>query len=96
MRGKSTGGTDHGVPNLPAEISCITLNRRGSTLSGERILSSLSIGALVVAGLKGASLRLAISGIGPTEGRVTVEGGVRRIERGVSILAMGWLLSESR
>ena len=65
------------------------------TLSGERILSSLSIGALVVSGLSGPSLWHGILDIGPTDGRVTVEGGVHRMERGVSILATGRFLSGS-
>lgn len=67
-----------------------------NTLSGERILSSSSIGALDVAGVDGSSLRQVIFGSGPTEGLVIVDGGVHKIERGVSILVIGIFFSASR
>jgi hypothetical protein len=64
-----------------------------NTLSGDRILSSLSIGALDVAGVNGSSLWQVRLCNGPTDGLVIVEGGVLKIERGVSILVTGIFLS---
>lgn len=59
------------------------------------MLSSLSIGALDGAGVIGSSLRHVMLGIGPTDGPGVVEGGVHKIERGVSTLAIGRFLSDA-